>query len=257
LPSYFEQSDKVYKYGWITIANKKSKGYYAFERKVNKGGDHLTLTPMYEDLISLANIKNMDDAKVAFDKILGAVQTNTTYIFDQDLWGAGNTNHENWSPANIVWTTKKDDCESVSALVISAYDYYKLTRKKYFNSYAFVGTGLYNKSYGHGFPCLYIKKTGNLDDDLFIGEATLSNAVPSRPLSQTKSMYWCNWGNHSFWEDFVFKNDYAWWNGSMATPINEDVKMTGNKVDEPKELFEVKDEKQFKKKKKAIEDFWS
>lgn len=253
LPSPFSLGGKIYKSGWKIITNEKNKGYTEYERIAKIGGEHLTLTPMFEEVLTIANIKSNDNALSVFNKILGVVQTKTGYKYDQDQWGAGNKNHENWTPSNIVWTTKNDDCESVAGLTVSVFDYYKLKTGKFMDAYGFVGTGLFAQNFGHGFPCIYIPSEKNFEENLFIGEATLSSERNCKPLKDCKNTYWCNWGNHSFYHDFNIKTEFSWWDTKTAKQITdklnkEGVGMTGNQVD---------DREEFEKKKKAIKDFWS
>jgi hypothetical protein len=251
LPQPFEPANNIYKAGWIIINHEKNKGYTKIDYAAKNGGDHLALTPMYKDIITQANINQNDTSLEAFNKILQTIQTTTGYKYDHDQWGNGQTHHENWTPANNVWVLKNDDCESLSALVISVFEYYRLTTGKHLNSYPFIGCGIYANSYGHAFPCIYIKRTNHLEEDLWIGESTLSYKRPTRMLRDCKNTYLCNWGNHSFWHDFRIKPEYKWWN----TTNNEGITMTTGKETEYKKNL-VHNEKEFKKKKKLIEDFW-
>jgi len=247
LPEHFHLATDTYKSGfWIFYKDKDNKdlSVWVNDKIANA---HLTLTPIFKKIIDASSIKITDTELQVFNKILAWVQNNTTYCYDQNQWGS--THGENWTPAIIVYGTRKDDCESVAGLVISAFQYWQiLTNRK--QSYAFIGVGLYAKSYGHGFPCLW---TGiNLMEDLFIGEATLSAARDAKQLKNCKDMYWINWGAHSFWHEFRINPEGEWWNESTATPINGSEKMTGTEIEDAL----VQNEKQFKKKKKAIEDFW-
>jgi hypothetical protein len=247
LPSVFYPTTNVYKSGfriYYKDENGSEKNVWVHEKI---GGAHLTLTPIFDKIINASSINSTDSELQVFNKILGWVQRNTKYCYDQNQWGK--SQFENWTPAIIVYGTRQDDCESVSALTISAFQYWQLVTNNR-TTYSFIGTGLYAKSYGHGFPCLL---TGNnLMEDLYIGEATLSIQRDAKKLKDCKNVYWCNWGNHSFWHEFRINKDLEWWNESTATPINGVEKMTGEKIED----FIVKDKKQFKKKKKAIEDFW-
>jgi hypothetical protein len=247
LPEPFLEHSNIYKAGWV-VYTKENNVHREYRRQVKLGGEHLALTPMLQEILDKANIQHNNNAKTVFDKILGVIQTNFTYMYDQDLWGK----LENWTPANTVMTVGKSDCESVSALTISAFEYFRLKTGKFMDVYPFIGCGLYSNLYGHAFPCLYIPGD-NFEEDLFVGEATLSNSIPTRPLKLCKNAYWFNWGNHSFWHDFVFKKENIHWEPSRNR-YGRDVGMnTGEKVEED---FIVHDKKEFKKKKKAIEDFW-
>jgi hypothetical protein len=247
LPTVFLEHSNIYKAGWITYT-KENNIYKEYNRQIKSGGEHLTLTPMLQEIIDKSNIHHSNNAKTVFDKILGVVQTNYTYIYDNDLWGR----NENWTPANIVMTIGKSDCESVSALTISAFEYYRLKTGKFMEVYPFVGCGLYNSSFGHAFPCLYVPGD-NFEEDLFVGEATLDGATPSRAIRLCKSVYWFNWGNHSFWHDFVFKKEYIHWDPTRNRYGRSVGMNTGEKVEEDNYIH---DKEEFKKKKKAIEKFW-
>ena len=103
LPEVFEESSDVYKFGfWL----KNSKGEKYLE-PIDAGG-HLTLTSFMYHIINKAKLTGKETALEAFNKILGAQQTYTTYTYDQDQWGA--SHGENWTPAIIVLNTKTDDC---------------------------------------------------------------------------------------------------------------------------------------------------
>lgn len=232
LPEIFFESDSVYKFGfWLKTVQGDS-----YLEPIDAGG-HLTLTSFLYHIINKANIKTTDDALTVFNKILGAQQLYTTYIFDQNQWG--DSHGENWTPAVVVLNTTKDDCESLASLAVSAFEYYKLIENKFPEAYAFVGTGWYNwksnNKGGHGFPCLYLKNGKSLNESLFIGESTLHSVRPVKALKDCKDMYEISWGCNSFWHDFRLKKENEWWSNSTAGPTQE-----------------LKDEE----KKKLIEDFW-
>ena len=229
LPDVFVESDSVYKFGfWLTT--KQGDSYLA----PKDAGGHLTLSSFLYHIIDSAGIKPTDDALTTFNKILGAQQVYTTYIYDQNQWG--DSHGENWTPAICVLNTKKDDCESLACLAVSAFEYYRIIENKFPEAYAFVGTGLYNQQYGHGFPCLYLKNGKSLDEALFIGESTLHSKIPVKPLKDCKSMYWCNWGNNSFWHDFRLKPEFGWWGSNVSTnkPLGTDF---GSDDEKKKELI--------------------
>lgn len=205
LPDVFIEASDVYKSGfWL-----KTEQGDSYLSPIDAGG-HLCLTSFLYHIINKANLKGNETALECFNKILGAQQTYTTYILDQNQWGK--THSESWSPSVVVLNTKKDDCESLAALAVSAFEYYRMIENKYSEAYAFVGTGEYNQQYGHGFPCLYLKGTGkSFEESLFIGESTIHAIRPVKTLKEVKSTYWCNWGNNSFWHDFRIKSENTWW----------------------------------------------
>ena len=214
LPDVFFEANDVYKAGfWL-----KTEQGYSFLSPIDAGG-HLCLTSFLYIIINKANIKPTDDALTVFNKILGAQQLYTTYIYDQDQWGKAH--NESWSPSIVVLNTKKDDCESLASLAVSAFEYYRMIENKFPEAYAFVGTGYYNwkninSRCGHGFPCLYLKNGKSLDESLFIGESTLHVVRPVKPLKDIKNMYEISWGCNSFWHDFRLNKDLEWWSNSTA-----------------------------------------
>ena len=214
LPDIFFETNDVYKAGFW-LKTEQGESYLA---PIDAGG-HLTLTSFLYHIINKANIKPTDDALTVFNKILGAQQLYTTYIYDQDQWGK--THSENWTPAICVLNTKKDDCESLTSLAVSAFEFYKLIENKFPEAYAFVGTGWYNwktitNRFGHGFPCLYLKNGKNIDESLFIGESTLHKVTPVKSLKDSKMMYEISWGCNSFWHDFRLNKNLEWWNSTSG-----------------------------------------
>lgn len=222
LPDCFVESKDVYKFGFW-LSTKKGNTYLA---PIDAGG-HLTLTSFLYHIINKANIKPTDDALTVFNKILGAQQTYTTYTYDQDQWGASYA--ENWTPAICVLNTKTDDCESLACLAVSAFEYYRMIENKFPEAYAFVGTGWYNwkvttNRFGHGFPCIYIKDTNKtFEENLYIGESTLSFARPAKSLKDMKNIYDLSWGCNSFWHDFRLKPEFHWWTNSTSRKIDEEI----------------------------------
>lgn len=212
IPSFFHEAKDVYKFGFKVITKKGEKYLEPID-----GGGHITLTSFLYYVINNAKIKETDDAKTAFDKILGAQQELTTYLVDQDQYGEG----ENWTPAIIVLATREDDCESLSSVAVSAFTYYQLIEQRYPEAYAFIGTGECFGGLGHGFPCLFLDNGKPLEESLFIGESTLHEATASKPLSNVKGTYHCNWGNNSFWHDFRIKPENAWWKSTAGTKRRE------------------------------------
>ena len=233
LPPPFVEATNVYKHGfWL----KTSQGDSYLAPK--DAGGHLTLTSFLYHIIDTSGLSGNETALEAFNKILGAQQGYTTYIFDQDQWGSNHA--ENWTPAVCVLNTKKDDCESLASLAVSAFEFYRIIENKFPEAYAFVGTGLYSKQFGHGFPCLYLNNGKPLEESLFIGESTLHSKVGVKPLKDCKNTYWCNWGNNSFWHDFRLKPEFYWWDSTATTqrPTSTGFGPEGEA------------------KKKAIEKFW-
>lgn len=234
LPEVFSEAKNVYKFGfWLKTTQGDS-----YLEPIDAGG-HIVLTSFLYHIINKANIKPTDDALAVFNKILGTQQTYTTYIYDQNQWGEAHG--ENWTPSICVLNTKKDDCESLSCLAVSAFEYYRMIENKFPEAYAFVGTGWYNwkntqNKCGHGFPCLYIKSGKSLEESMYIGEATLHSSIPAKSLKDAKNMYEISWGCNSFWHDFKLKSEFAWWTNSTAGQGIPDVS--------------------FEEKKKMIEDFW-
>jgi len=249
LPQVFTKTNKVYKGGFHTWTKEKN-GHKSYYLAPEKGGSHLCLTSYLEKVIKQAKLKGNETALTCFNKILKAVQKNYSYSYDKNQWGERHA--ENWTPPELVLATKKDDCESLAGVVISTFEYYKLTRSMYYEAYAFIGTGLFSQKFGHGFPCLYLKDVNDFEKALYIGEATLSKERDAKQLKDCKNVYWCDWGNNSFWHDFKINEDLEWWDSTTAVAIRSE-RMTGEQV---KERHVVKSKKEFGKKKREINKFW-
>lgn len=116
--------------------------------------------------------------KQIFDEILGRVQESYSYESDQRQWNA----IENWTPSNIVFYTKKDDCESLAQLVVSAFYWYELRNGPINNWMVAMVYGTWD-GIGHGWPMLFG------DNEIYLGEATYWDRVPSKPWEQLKDHY--------------------------------------------------------------------
>jgi len=223
LPSCFAETGDVYKFGfWL-----KTEQGNSYLEPIDAGG-HLCLTSFLYYIINKAKLTGNETALECFNKILGAQQEYTTYIYDQDQWGKNYG--ENWEPSIVVLNTRKSDCESLSCLAVSAFEYYRLIENKFPEAYAFVGTGWYNwkasnNRFGHGFPCLFIKDANKtFEENFYIGESTLHSVRPVKPLKDSKNMYDISWGCNSFWHDFRLKKELHWWTNSTAGEVRSEEK---------------------------------
>jgi len=201
LPSCFERSTKNYK-GNAFVSTKRGD----FEWTYKKASDGLALSPFMDEMLEKAKIKETDSAKQVFDKILGVEQKFVNYLLDVNQYGKG----EVWNQPFFEWVTKASDCESSAMRVVSCFEYYQLKYGRFIDAFAFVGTGLFQKQFGHGFPCLLVNEN-DLMNGLFVGEATLNAVIPSRELKLVKENYDLSWGAFSFWHNFFLKEELKWW----------------------------------------------
>jgi len=209
LPSCFEPTTQNYR-GNCTIISKLEEKEWTYK----KASDGMELTPLWDDYLKACKIKSTDTALQVFNKILATEQRLVKYVQDVKQWGKG----ESWQRAAIEWMTKKSDCENNALRVVSVFEYYQLINGRFADAFAFVGTGLFQKKFGHAFPCLFFQQTeisGTMEDflmnDLYIGEATLDAEIPARELKLVKDRYDLSWGNFSFWHNFRLKEELKWW----------------------------------------------
>lgn len=208
LPSCFESTDKNYSGNCPVISKLEEKDFW-----YKKSSDSLELSTFWDSYLDACKIKESDSALQVFNKILNTTQRLVKYTGDFKQWGKG----ESWVRPSIEWITKKADCDGASQIVVSVFEYYQLKHGR-FNAFAFVGTGNFNRTYAHAFPCILIEQTeisGTIKDflmeNLFIGEATLDAEIPARELKLVQGSYDLRLGGLSFWHNFGLKDELRWW----------------------------------------------
>lgn len=173
-------------------------------------------SPIFEDILTLAkcNCRREDITSVEISKLISNVlQLKMTYISDQKLWGR----IDNWTAATVAILMKKDDCETLSAVILSALFYYQMKFGAFKDYSCFMGLGKvkYNGgSYGHGFVLLLHDTSTNLKDS-FIIEATDDWASNPMPIFGVKEIYDCSWGIIGYVrEDYpagTYEVKNVWW----------------------------------------------
>ena len=231
LPVLMEDSDDVYT-GAYSIRTAHTLHLLRFRRIQ----DYFLINSYLDEIIERARIKDTDSALTVFNKILGVVQTYCKYMYDFSQWG----HSERFSLPFEVWKTKADDCESTSMLTIAAFEWYEEKYRKFDNADIFIGLGYYAKKYGHGF-IIFCNDLNSIDlKDYYVGESTLSSATPAKPLSieLVRENYDCRWGLGNRFHSCRIKKGYEWW------AVKKETKKR------------VRNEKEFKEKKKKIEELW-
>jgi hypothetical protein len=161
--------------GEITIRflTENIKGYYTYKRP----NGFFAITPEYEYLLEKGNFNKPDlSAQEVFKRAINIVVREFSYQRDSRQWGK----LDNWTPANVVLLSGRDDCESLSALVVSLFKYYELKFGAFEDWECVLATGhvdFFKRGdwSGHGFPVLLYKEFD--EDKILVGEATMPHNV--------------------------------------------------------------------------------
>jgi len=179
-------------------------------------------------------------SKEVFDKSLEIVQTKFGYQTDNSLY----QQLDSWASPLLTQTFHYGDCDDLSAFVISLYLTYEQVYGVLEDTPA-IAIGYLTKGSMrecHAFPVLFGKDLENS----YIGEATLSYAKPSKPITELKENYSMDYGiiTHSSLEyldgGFIMTEDTRYWEHSGSDTEEEEPNPKGKK----------------KKKEKATKDIW-
>jgi hypothetical protein len=173
-------------------------------------------SPIFESILTAADCNRARDELTPIQiskKIANVLQLRMDYVTDQTQWGR----IDNWTPATVTVLLGRDDCESLSAVILSALFYYQLKFGAFKDYSCFCGLGLLKYGggrYGHAFVVLLHDTSTNLKDS-FIIEATDAWASDPMPISEVKDKYDCSWGIIGYVRNgypqgtYEVKND--WW----------------------------------------------
>ena len=206
LPSCFEPTTQNYGGNCTVISKLEEK-----ELWYKKAFDSLEVTTFWDSFLDACKIKETDSALQVFNKILATEQRLVSYVSDVKQWGRG----ESWQRPSIEWITKKADCDGGAQIVVSVFEYYQLKHGRFLNAFCFAGTGYFNRTFEHAFPCLLeLKSEATLEglmNGLYIGESTLDAEIPARELKLVQGQYDLRMGCFSFWHNFGLKDELKWW----------------------------------------------
>jgi hypothetical protein len=152
-------------------------------------------SPIFESILTSADCNRRRDDITEVEiatRISNVLQLRMSYVTDATLWGRP----DNWTPATLALIMRRDDCESLSHVILSALFYYQLkfgAFKDYSCFYAGGHIVIGGNPYGHGFVMLIHDTSIDLKDS-FIIEATDNWASPPMPISSVKDIYDCDWG---------------------------------------------------------------
>lgn len=194
------------------ITTAQGKSYHSYP-------DHPSVfqpCPMFENILTSAdcNRRRDDISPVQIAKLISNVlQTKMSYVGDQSLWGR----IDNWTLATTAFSLRKDDCETLSCVILSALFYYQLKFGAFKDYSCFMGLGhlvLGGKRYGHGFVMLIHDTSTDLSNS-FVIEATDRWASDPMPLSTAKTKYEVDWGLIGYVRNAYPSGTYAvkekWW----------------------------------------------
>jgi hypothetical protein len=172
--------------------------------------------PMFEKVLTSAgcNTRRDDISPVQIAKLISNVlQLKMSYVSDQSLWGR----IDNWTLPTTALSLRKDDCESLSCVILSALFYYQLKFGAFKDYSCFMGLGhlvLGGKRYGHGFVMLIHDTSTDLKDS-FIIEATDRWASSPMSLHSIKDKYDCDWGLIGYvrnsYKEGTYEIKTPWW----------------------------------------------